>query len=121
MKDPVQTYLGALESADLETLLALFTPDAVVHSPLYGVLSPQDFYPKLLEETHQSQITLKGILTGPPYTAAYFTYTWTLKNSKTVTFDCVDLFEQAPGSDRFKSLTILYDTYPVRENGGLVL
>jgi ketosteroid isomerase-like protein len=60
----VASYLAALERADLDGMLKLFTPDAVVHSPQYGQLPAAQFYPALLADTGQSRLTLKGILKG---------------------------------------------------------
>ncbi|WP_372505867.1 nuclear transport factor 2 family protein [Actinomadura madurae] len=36
-----RAYLRALERGDLDEILALFHPDAVVHSPLYGRRPPR--------------------------------------------------------------------------------
>ena len=60
----VASYLAALERADLDGMLKLFTPDAVVHSPQYRQLPAAQFYPALLADTGQSRLTLKGILKG---------------------------------------------------------
>ncbi len=40
----VDAYLAALGSADVDAVLALFTPDAIVSSPLYGEQPARDFY-----------------------------------------------------------------------------
>ena len=40
-------YLAALEAADEARVLALFTGDAIVHSPLYGPVPAAEFYPAL--------------------------------------------------------------------------
>ncbi len=47
----VASYLAALERADLDGVLKLFTPDAVVHSPLHGQLPAAQFYPALFADT----------------------------------------------------------------------
>jgi hypothetical protein len=50
--------------------------------------------------------------------AAYFRYDWTLKDGKVVTFTCVDVFEFQDGSERIASMSIVYDTHPLREEVG---
>ncbi len=44
-------YLDALNHGSLESVLELFTPDAVVHSPLYGEMTAKSFYTDLFADT----------------------------------------------------------------------
>ncbi len=41
-----RAYLHALPDADLPAMLWLFTPAAIVPSPLYGQTTPAAFYPR---------------------------------------------------------------------------
>jgi hypothetical protein len=39
----IDEYLAALEGGDAKRVLALFAPDGIVHSPLYGAVPAQQF------------------------------------------------------------------------------
>ena len=109
-------YLGALESGNLEEVLALFTADATVDSPLYGVVPATQFYAGLFSDTRSSETRLINTFTaaGERSVALHFVYTWTLGNGKRVEFECVDVFDIAPHDERFARLKIIYDTAAIR-------
>ena len=58
----VMKYLMALEGRNLEAVLALFTPDGVVYSPLYGKSSARDFYTGFFKDSSKAEVTLLGLL-----------------------------------------------------------
>ena len=58
----VETYLSAVREADVERVLSLFAPDAVVHSPLYGVMAPTEFYPTLFADTSEANLELRSVM-----------------------------------------------------------
>src|SRR4030095_12712325 len=60
----VDEYLAALETTDAVRILALFTDDATVDSPLYGIVPARDFYPRLFRDTAQSRLTLRSVMLG---------------------------------------------------------
>jgi hypothetical protein len=114
----VETYIQALESADAELALSLFSDEAVVHSPLYGPQPASDFYPALFADTSQSNLTLKSVMTGRDATGAsvlsfWFHFDWRLPSGRAAPFDVVDV--ATLGSDGLiQSLHIVYDTVDVR-------
>jgi len=113
----VERYLAALESADLPGVLALFAPGAVVHSPLYGVLSPREFYPVLFADTQSSRLTLRSVMRdvdGGPVVSFWFRFDWVLADGAPAPFTVVDVAELAPDG-RIEKLHIVYDTAAVRE------
>ncbi|MDE2430597.1 MAG: nuclear transport factor 2 family protein [Burkholderiales bacterium] len=117
MENLCQRYLAALNNGNLEEVLALFTPDAVVESPLYGRQAASVFYAALFADTRRSVTTLSNIfvpVNAASSLALHFHYTWTLQSGKQVQFECVDVFELAPGGDKFTRLKIIYDTAPLR-------
>ncbi|HOP48170.1 MAG TPA: nuclear transport factor 2 family protein [Desulfobacteraceae bacterium] len=110
-------YLDALNEGSLEKILSLFDQDAVVVSPLYGEMSAARFYKDLFADTGRSETRLLNIfhsVSGTPDLALHFHYLWTLKNGKTVEFECVDVFEISWDSNRIKRLKIIYDTAAIR-------
>jgi ketosteroid isomerase-like protein len=116
----VKEYMRALDSSDLDKILANFASNAMVRSPFLGKMSAKEFFPKVLESSIDSDITVFDILTsaeGTQRAVGYFNYDWTLKDGNKVTFDCADVFEfDADG--RIVEMIILYDTYPIREQVG---
>lgn len=112
----IKAYFHGLEKVSYEDIIKLFSPNAVVHSPLYGKVEAACFYKELFADTQNSKIVLKNIFVSPdqPNTAAaHFIYSWTMKDGTFVQFECVDLFEFA--LDMIASLTIIYDTYHTRK------
>ncbi len=112
-----QRYLAALNDGNLDAVLALFTPDAGVVSPLYGVKPATQFYRELFADTSRSQTRLLNVFLpqdDAPSVALHFQYDWTLANGQPVSFECVDVFELDAERTHFSKLTIIYDTAPLR-------
>lgn len=113
----IRTYLDALSRGDLNQLMALFAPEAIVHSPLYGQQPAHVFYPALLQDSTASNIELLQIFhtLGTEYAAVNFLYHWTLANGEQVTFDCVDIFRFTE-TGKIKELKIIYDASQTRQH-----
>ena len=115
-----EEYLAALNAGSIESVLALFEPDAVVDSPLYGTMPVAPFYVDLFGDTNRSQTRLLHVFNAAPdasgacAVALHFHYRWTLKNGREVEFECVDVFELNADLSRFSRLKIIYDTAPIR-------
>ncbi len=114
----VTDYLRALSEADVDSILGLFGDGAVVHSPLYGPLSPSDFYPALFADTSAVHLTLRSVMRGIDQdgldtVSFWFHFDWRLASGVSAPFDVVDVATlQADG--RFTALRIIYDTVDVR-------
>jgi ketosteroid isomerase-like protein len=115
-------YLSALERGDLPAILALFRPDAIVHSPLYGPTPAADFYRRLLADTGHSELHLRGVAEGERLAGIWFRYDWTLASGTPAGFECVDMLE-LDEQGLITALHIFYDTVTARaaferETGG---
>jgi steroid delta-isomerase len=110
-----QEYLQALAQEDLAAILALFSADAMIISPLYGTLPATDFYALLLNDTQASDVKLKDTLVNEQKRsgALFFQYNWTLENGQKVTFEVVD-YLQLNKENLIERLQIIYDTYQTR-------
>jgi hypothetical protein len=118
-QDVIKAYFHGLEKASYQDIIKLFSPNAVVYSPLYGKIEAVRFYKELFSDTQSSKIVLKNIFLSadkPDTAAAHFVYSWTMKDGTQVRFECVDVFDFALQSDKILSLTIIYDTYHTRKN-----
>lgn len=113
----VDSYLAALASADLEAVLALFSADGIVSSPLYGDLPAREFYPVLFADTAESVLTLRQTLHNTDgvdsSVAFWFDFAWTLADGTPAPFTAVDIAE-LDETGRITHLHIVYDTHPIR-------
>ena len=114
----VAAYLRAVEEADLDAMLALFTPDAVVYSPLYGTLPASEFYPALFADTGSATLTLLGTMRGTSVDGVallsfLFHFDWVLPNGTAAPFDVVDVAE-LDDDGLIRRIRIIYDTVDVR-------
>ncbi len=117
----VSEYLRRLETGDAARIVELFTPDGVVLSPFLGRMTATAFFPKLAASSARSVITPHDILVsarGARRVCGYFRYDWTLGDGTTVSFECADIFDFDPIVDRIATMTILYDTHPIRQQVG---
>lgn len=117
--DLATEYVAAIEAADAPRVLALFSADAVVYSPLYGSTPATEFFPTMLGDTAKAELTLLGAangstVDGTPLAIWYFRFDWTLASgSDVIGADMVDLAE-LDDEGRIVSLTIVYDTHEAR-------
>ena len=115
-KKKEKKYLKFLQNGDMDQLLQLFSQDAIVDSPLYGLKKASDFYRELQADTQASELELLGIFEEEKSTnmALFFTYNWTLKNQEIVSFEVVDILE-FNDSGKIAKLKIIYDTVLARK------
>jgi len=114
----IKSYLKALEQGDLDGVLALFSDDSCIYSPLQGKkLPPAEFFPQVFKASAAASITLIDIFLNSSSgnrTAAYFQYDWTLPDGAKTCFEAVDIFEFSELDDKIISMTALFDTHPLR-------
>lgn len=113
----IKAYFHGLEARSYEQVIALFSKDAIVHSPLYGQIKADKFYRELFADTNSSKITLKNVFVSENNSniaAAHFLYEWTLKDGTLAPFECIDVFE-FDSDNNIIELKIIYDTWNVRQ------
>ena len=109
-------YVDALNAGDLAAIEALFTPDATVLSPVYGPMNAREFHRAFFDDTDRTRPEVRGLFdhaNNGQGAALHLSFSWTFADQETVEFDAVDLFELSP-EGRFRKLTIVYDSQPVR-------
>ena len=114
----VHEYLASLEAADADRVIALFTPDGIVESPLYGTMPAAEFYPVLFADTASSRLTLRTTMTGSTegrtIVSFWFDFDWILSTGKPAPFTVVDVAELNEAG-LVERLHIVYDTHPIRD------
>ncbi len=110
LNEIINLYFKYLKSANLDKLLALFSENAMVHSPIYGEMDVTAFYTQLFKDTEKSIIKIINIyeICDVLSAAAYFNYKWKKTDGTTSSFDCVDIFN----FDKFmkiEELRIIYN------------
>ncbi len=112
----IKEYLKGLEVGSYENIIKLFSPNAIIHSPLYGEIKAKKFYQDLFKDTSKSKITLMNIFVSknnPKISAGHFCYDWILKDGTPTSFECVDVF-RFDDDGKISELTIIYDTSKIR-------
>lgn len=115
----VRTYFELMTKSDIRGIIALFEEDAQIQSPFLGQVAAPVFFNKLGEASTNSKLTVFDVLLGEKgdSAAAHFEYDWTLKSGDNFVFQGVDYFKFGP-EGLFASMSIFYDTHPVREDVG---
>jgi ketosteroid isomerase-like protein len=115
----VRSYFERLTDGDIEGIISMFVGDGIVNSPFLGKIPVRPFFEKLNEASAESELTVFDILfNGDKDTAAaYFRYEWLLDDGSELEFQGIDYFE-FDRNGKFKSLSIFYDTHPLREEVG---
>lgn len=110
-------YLSAISERDMEQILSLFQPGALVSSPLSGTTDVEAFHRRLFQDIDRSIPRIKHIfatVNDLSAVALHFSHTWILKNGEVVEFDGINIFEVTEDGSRFSKLTIMYDSAPLR-------
>ena len=84
---------------DLAGVLACFTPDAVIVSPVYGEVPVRRFYETLIADTVRASIDVKALYRSeerPGQWIAHFGYVWIRRDQPDMDTELIDLFELDP-------------------------
>lgn len=108
----VRAYLAAMATGDLGGVVACFTSDGRVTSPVYGGVPVGDFYRRLFADTVAAEVDLLDIYTSESgdRLAAHFDYRWERTDGTRTACALIDLFEFAADSALIDHITIVFDT-----------
>jgi len=115
----VRRYFALLTDSDIPGIIALFEHDAQIQSPFLGQVLASEFFEKLGRASNANKLTVFDVLLGEngDSAAAHFEYDWTLMSGDNFVFQGIDYFRFG-ASGLFSSMSIFYDTHPVREDVG---
>jgi nuclear transport factor 2 (NTF2) superfamily protein len=112
-------YQDALNRKDLAGILSLFTSDATVKTPIYGVSGVQEFHERVFALQKQSIARLTNVFDGRTKAnsiALQFSYTWVLNSGEVFAFDGVSIFELDDSSRKIARLNVIYDSTELRKH-----
>ncbi len=118
----LRRYLEAIQQRDLAAILALFSPTATVSHPVLGQLSAAEFFPQLLAATASDHATDAVIFRAVDrrHTAAlHFQDDWTTSDGSRFQNPILLIFDFDEGG-LAERLTVLFDTWPMRQGLGLL-
>lgn len=114
----IRDFYHHFEKMDIEGLIPLFAPHAMIESPTLGKKEPRTFYRELFSKTKRFKINIKDIFVNPdkPHRAAAFLdFGWETKHGgDLMTFDGVVIFEMNP-QGKIQHILIIYDAQAARE------
>lgn len=115
----IRQYFDRMTASDIDGIISMFEVDAHVLSPFLGKMSADSFFRKLGNASSSSKLTVFDVLLGEngDSGAAHFEYDWTLASGEQLVFQGVDYFKFGENM-KFASMSIFYDTHPVREDVG---
>ena len=117
-KEMIRCYLRALESCSSEEVLKYFSPEAVIKSPLNGMVKASEFFPSLFSLTLKAKVHISNIFMSVENAnsgAVHFRFDWDFLDGGQAQFDCVDIFELDPKLAKISKMTIVYDSYFIRK------
>jgi hypothetical protein len=110
-------YRRAVQERDIEKILALFEPDAVIVSPLKGVCDPKTYHEWVFGAVKSATVRILNIfqaLNGNMSISIHMQYRWLLNNDSVVEFGGVSIFEFSSDRKKIRKISFFYDTSLVR-------
>lgn len=110
-------YQQAINSGDLDRVLALFEPDATVTTPVAGTMGVADYHRQLFSFTRKATVRVRNLmegLSGAPSAGLYLDHVLELHDGGSIEFSGVNLYEFTTDRLRIVRLTIIYDSAPIR-------
>jgi len=113
----IRDFYQQFEKMNLEALLPLFAPHAMVESPTLGKKEYQLFYRELFSKTKRIKVVIKDIFVNPDKpqrAAAFVNFNWDTKHGDAMTFEGVVIFEMNP-QGKIQLIHIIYDAQLARD------
>lgn len=113
----IRDFYHHFEKMNLEGVLALFDPRAMVHSPTLGKKDAPKFYREMFSKSKQIKVVINDIFINPdqPHRLAAFTnLRWKMKDGEDVNAEVIVIFEiNAEG--KIQMVHIIYDAQAARD------
>lgn len=114
----IRDFYHYFEKMDIEGLIPLFAPHAMVNSPTLGKKEAPAFYRELFSKAKRFKVVIHDIFVNPDKPnrlAAYTNFSWETKQGEAMTFEgTVVIFELDP-QGKIKFIHIIYDAQRARD------
>lgn len=110
-------YRRAVKEKNLDLALSMFSPDAVIVSPLRGICDPKSYHEWLFSTVDYATLHVENVfqaLSGDIGIAVQSRYKWVLKNGDVIEFRGVSIFEFTADREKIRKISNFYDTELVR-------
>lgn len=110
-------YRRAVSERNIDKILPMFAPDAVIVSPLQGLCDPKTYHEWLFVTIKKATVEFKNVfqaLNGDIALAVQSQYRWILNNDKIIEFGGVSVFEFTADRKKILKMANFYDTSLVR-------
>ncbi|MBK4735208.1 nuclear transport factor 2-like protein [Noviherbaspirillum pedocola] len=110
-------YRIAVRDRDFDKVLAIFTPDAEIITPLKGTCDVKSYHLWLFKTVKKSTVKVKNVfqaLNGDISIAVQSDYEWLMHDDQLIHFGGMSVFEFTPDKRHIRKMTTFYDTSLVR-------
>jgi hypothetical protein len=110
-------YRKAVKERNLDAVLAVFAPDAVIVTPLKGSCDIRTYHEWLFATVKRSTVKVINAfqaLNEEICIAVHADYEWLMHDGKVINFGGMSVFEFTPDKRKIRKLSTFYDTSLVR-------
>jgi hypothetical protein len=110
-------YRAAVKARNLDAILTMFAPDAVITTPLRGASDVKTYHEWLFSVVKESTVKVQNVfqaLNGDICIAVQAKYKWVLNNEKVINFGGMSVFEFTPDRKQISKMNTFYDAAQVR-------
>lgn len=116
-QEVIKAYFQKLEKRSRDGILELFTPSAVIYSPMYEQQpnNTSDFFKELFSTFSTIRAELKSVFVNAKNShslAAHYTIISMMQSQTLIQFEGVNIFELNKETNKIAHLTIIYATVP---------
>jgi hypothetical protein len=110
-------YRKAVKERDLDAVLALFSPEAMIITPLKGSCDARTYHEWFFETIKRSSVKVINAfqaLNSEICLAVLADYEWLMHDDKVINFSGMSVFEFTRDKRKIRKLSTFYDTSTVR-------
>jgi len=114
-------YRKAVRDRDFDAILSMFSPDAVIVTPLKGECDARTYHEWLFATVKKTTVKVVNAfqaLNGEISIAVQANYEWLMHDEKIIKFGGMSVFEFTADKKKIKKMSTFYDTSLVRPQIG---
>ena len=110
-------YRKAVKERNLDAVLAVFSPDALIVTPLKGSCDVRTYHPWLFKAVKRSTVKVINAfqaMNSEICLAVQANYEWLMHDDTVIHFTGMSVFDFTPDKKKIKKMSTFYDTSLVR-------